>query len=186
MQTPAIEMSHTNEEKQLTSDRNLIVSGGADGDDDFVDENVGSDETMGLEIPLCKLSRNRKLVLLQPGLFWRKALLVFVASYALLPLMAYKTKIPGVLYVSLLVGIHVLVLFLYCYKVTFTELDVDRLSLGSRILGLLVVSWLLSVVSGWQDREHFGILAAQMLVLCLVHTSVLALLMVAVKETTDS
>ena len=185
MQTPAIEMSHTNEEKQPTNHRNLLVSGGADGDDDnFVDE--VDETTSGLEIPLCKLSRNRKLVLLQPGLFWRKALLVFVASYALLPLMAYKTKIPGVLYVSLLVGIHVLVLFLYCYKVTFTELDVDRLSLGSRILGLLVVSWLLSVVSGWQDREHFGILAAQMLVLCLVHTSVLALLMVAVKETTDS
>ena len=186
MQTTAIEMSHTNEEKQMqdANHRNLIVSGGADGDDDFVDE--VDETTSSLEIPLCKLSRNRKLVLLQPGLFWRKALLVFVASYALLPLMAYKTKIPGVLYVSLLVGIHVLVLFLYCYKVTFRELDVDRLSLGSRILGLLVVSWLLSVVSGWQDREHFGILAAQMLVLCLVHTSVLALLMVAVKETTES
>jgi len=56
------------------------------------------------------------------------------------------------------------------------------LSLGGRILGLAVVTWLLTVVSGWQDRVHIGVLAIQMLVLCLVHTIMLALLMVAVEQ----
>lgn len=137
------------------------------------------------EIPslhLCKVSTTRRLVLLKPTLFLRKVVLVVLASYALLPLLAYKSSIPGALYVSLLIVIHVGVLFLYLYKVAFRKLDVDRLSLGGRILGLCVVTWLLTVVSGWQDRKHIGVLAAQMLVLCLVHTIMLALLMVAVEE----
>lgn len=133
-------------------------------------------------LPLCKLSTSRRLVLLKPALFLRKVVLVVLASYALLPLLAYKSRIPGALYVSLLILIHVGVLFLYLYKVAFRKLDVDRLSLGGRILGLCVMTWLLMVVSGWQDRKHIGVLAAQMLVLCLVHTIMLSLLMVAVEE----
>lgn len=134
-----------------------------------------------LSFPLCKVSQNRRLVLLKPALFLRKVVLVFLASYALLPLLAYKSSMPGALYVSLLVLIHVGVLVLYLYKVAFRDLDVDRVSLGGRILGLAVTTWLLTVVSGWQDRQHVGVLAAQMLVLCLVHTFMLALLMVAVE-----
>jgi hypothetical protein len=134
-----------------------------------------------LSLPLCKLSPNRRLVLLKPALFLRKVVLVVVASYALLPLLAYKSSIPGALYVTLLILIHVGVLVLYLYRITFRDLDVDRLSLGGRILGLAVVTWLLTVVSGWQDRAHIGVLAVQMLVLCLVHTIMLALLMVAVE-----
>ena len=134
-----------------------------------------------LSLPLCKLSPNRRLVLLKPALFLRKVMLVVVASYALLPLLAYKSSIPGALYVTLLILIHVGVLVLYLYRITFRDLDVDRLSLGGRILGLAVVTWLLTVVSGWQDRAHIGVLAVQMLVLCLVHTIMLALLMVAVE-----
>ena len=133
-------------------------------------------------LSLCKLSPTRRLVLLKPELFLRKVVLVFLASYALLPLLAYKNSIPGALYVSLLILIHIGVLFLYLYRVTFRDLDIDRLSLGGRILGLAVVTWLLTVVSGWQDRTHIGVLAIQMLVLCLVHTVMLALLMVAVEE----
>ena len=144
------------------------------------DENNSKQEMVSLS--LCKLSPTRRLVLLKPELFLRKVMLVFVASYALLPLLAYKNSLPGALYVSLLILIHVGVLFLYLYRVTFQDLDVDRLSLGGRILGLVVVTWLLTVVSGWQDRTHIGVLAIQMLVLCLVHTIMLALLMVAVVE----
>ena len=147
---------------------------------DAVENNNSKEEMVSLS--LCKLSPTRRLVLLKPELFLRKVVLVFVASYALLPLLAYKNSLPGALYVSLLILIHVGVLFLYLYRVTFQDLDVDRLSLGGRILGLVVVTWLLTVVSGWQDRTHVGILAIQMLVLCLVHTVMLALLMVAVVE----
>ena len=143
---------------------------------------AGNNSKEMISLSLCKLSLTRRLVLLKPELFLRKVVLVFVASYMLLPLLAYKNSLPGALYVSLLILIHVGVLFLYLYRVTFRDLDVDRLSLGGRILGLVVVTWLLTVVSGWQDRTHIGILAIQMLVLCLVHTVMLALLMVAVVE----
>ena len=146
------------------------------------DGNSGSGTEETPSLPLCKLSPSRRLVLLTPALFVRKMVLVVLASYALLPLLAYKSSLPGALYVSLLIIIHVGVLVLYLYRVTFRDLDADRASLGGRILGLAFAIWLLTVVSGWQDRTHMGILAAQMLVLCLVHTLVLALLMVAVQE----
>jgi len=146
-------------------------------------EKDDENETSPPSLPLCHI-RNRSLVLLKPYLFLRKTVLVIVASYALLPLLLYKSHFPGALYASLLVLIHVGVLVVYCYGVRFGDLDVDRVSLGGRILGLGVVVWLLTVVSGWQDHDHVGILAAQMLVLCLVHTFVLALLMVAIEPIT--
>jgi hypothetical protein len=147
-----------------------------------VDNNNNADTKEDRSLPLCKLSPSRKLVLLKPALFVRKVILVVLASYALLPLLAYKSSLPGALYVSLLILIHIGVLGLYLYKVTFRDLDVDRISLGGRILGLALMIWLLAVVAGWEDRTHMGVLAVEMLVLCLVHTLVLALLMVAVEE----
>jgi len=121
----------------------------------------------------------RRWILLDPWLFARKTILVVLGSYALIPLIAAKSTLPRYLYVSSLIAIHVAVLGVYLYRVRFRSLDPDRRSLGARVLGLVVMIWLLSVVSSWQDRVHLGVLAAQMLVMCLVHTLVLALLMVA-------
>lgn len=155
---------------------------------------VGEDEERGLlgkgadgkerrdaAMPLCKLNADRRLVLLNPRLFVKKTGLVFGGSYALVPLMMSKSVMPAGVYVALLLVIHIGVLIVYCWRVQFRSLDVDRVSLGARVLGLAVVTWLLSAVSGWQDHDHMGVLAAQMLVLCVVHTFVLALLMVAVE-----
>ena len=61
-------------------------------------------------------------------------------------------------------------------------MDVDRVSLGARVLGLLVVTWLLAAASRFTALDSIAVLAAQMLVLCAVHTLVLALLMVAVER----
>jgi len=145
-----------------------------------------SDDMTSSSFLLFRVPGNRRLVLLQPSLFLRKTALVVVASYALLPLLVYKSSLPGALYAALLVLIHVGVLFVYLYRVQFGALDVDRISLGGRVLGLVVTVWLLTVVSGWQDHDHLGILAAQMLVLCFVHTVVLMLLMVAVEIDSSS
>eukprot|EP01043_Picozoa_sp_COSAG02_P074598 COSAG02_NODE_15004_length_1215_cov_1.352151_2_plen_181_part_00 len=125
--------------------------------------------------------KTRRVVLLEPRLFLRKAVLVVVGSYALIPLLAYKSTMPAGLYLTLLLVIHVAVLVVYCYRVKLRSLDIDRVSLGARVLGLLVVTWMLSAVSGWQDHDQLLKLAAQMLVLCAVHTVALALLMVAVE-----
>lgn len=125
----------------------------------------------------------RRLVLLDPKMFARKAALVILGSYALIPLLASKSMMPAGLYLTLLAVIHVAVLIVYCYRVKLRSLDFDRMSLGARVLGLLVVTWLLSVVSGWQDHDDLLKLSAQMLVLCAVHTVALALLMVAMEPT---
>ena len=94
--------------------------------------------------------KTRRLVLLEPRLFLRKACLVIVGSYALIPLLASKSTMPAGLYLTLLLAIHVAVLIVYCYRVKLRSLDIDRVSLGARVLGLLVVTWLLSAVSGWR------------------------------------
>ncbi|OEU06630.1 hypothetical protein FRACYDRAFT_254181 [Fragilariopsis cylindrus CCMP1102] len=62
--------------------------------------NTDADENNSKEmvsLSLCKLSPTRRLILLKPELFVRKVVLVFVASYALLPLLAYKNSLPGAL-----------------------------------------------------------------------------------------
>ena len=123
----------------------------------------------------------RRLVLLDPILFAKKTALVFAASYLLIPLIAEKARMPAWIYASLLVLIHVGVLIIYLYRVRLRSLDMDRISLGARVLGLGFTTWLLFAVSGWQDREDLVKLSWQMLALCAVHTVLLALLMVAVE-----
>ena len=123
----------------------------------------------------------RRLVLLDPILFAKKTALVFAASYLLIPLIAEKAAMPAWIYASLLVLIHVGVLIIYLYRVKLRSLDMDRISLGARVLGLGFTTWLLFAVSGWQDREDLVKLSWQMLALCAVHTVLLALLMVAVE-----
>ena len=123
----------------------------------------------------------RRLVLLDPILFAKKTALVFAASYLLIPLIAEKADMPVWIYASLLVLIHVGVLIIYLYRVKLRSLDMDRISLGARVLGLGFTTWLLFAVSGWQDREDLVKLSWQMLALCAVHTVLLALLMVAVE-----
>ena len=110
-----------------------------------------------------------------------KAVLVVVGSYALIPLLASESMLPAWLYLTLLLIIHVIVLIIYCYKVRLRDLGADRVSLGVRVLGLLVVTWMLSAVSSWQDHDNLLKLGLQMLVLCGVHTIALALLMVAME-----
>ena len=140
----------------------------------------GARTTTRAELQLCATS-SRRLVLLDPRLFVKKAVLVVAGSYALIPLLASKSTMSAGLYVALLLLIHVGVLVVYCWRVKLRSLDMERVSLGARVLGLLVVTWLLSAVSGWQDHDNLWKLSAQMLVLCVVHTVALALLMVAVE-----
>lgn len=175
-----------NNERIIATTLLQAQSDGERNDDDVNNERITATtllQAQSQSILLCQLGCY-SLVLLKPSLFLRKTVLIVLASYALLPLLLYKSSLPGALYVSLLVLIHVLVLVVYLYGIRFGELDVDRLSLGGRILGLGVTIWLLTVVSGWeQEHDHnLEILAAQMLVLCLVHTIVLAFLMVAVQQ----
>jgi len=136
---------------------------------------------------LCRVGPNRQLVLHKPILFMKKVMLVVAGSFSLLPLIMYKSKLSGIVFAICLILIHVVVLVVYLYKVKFRELDVDRSSLGGRLLGLTVTIWLLTVVSGWTEgTSSIIMLELQMVVLSIVHASVLAFLMVAVEPIIDN
>lgn len=133
-----------------------------------------------LDVQLCHMFGYR-FVLQDPSLFVRKALLVFGASIALIPLLMMKATMPSSLYAIFLIVLHVAVLVVYFYRVRWQQLDADCKSLCARLLGLGISIWLLSVVSSAREGAFARILL-KLFVLCFVHTLTLALLMVAVER----
>ena len=105
---------------------------------------------------------------------------MFCLTYLLLPLIWFKSKLPAAAYAGGLVGLHVVVLFVYCYKVAIRQLDPSWQSAAARALGLGLSIWLLLIVSSWADSNvtSVAVFAAQLAVLCGVHTVILAFLMV--------
>eukprot|EP00192_Tetraselmis_astigmatica_P014846 CAMPEP_0117670938 /NCGR_PEP_ID=MMETSP0804-20121206/13049_1 /TAXON_ID=1074897 /ORGANISM="Tetraselmis astigmatica, Strain CCMP880" /LENGTH=166 /DNA_ID=CAMNT_0005479329 /DNA_START=334 /DNA_END=834 /DNA_ORIENTATION=- len=121
------------------------------------------------------------LRLQDPKLFLQKVVFVFVLTYLLLPLIWYKSKLPAMAYAAGLIVLHGVVLLVYCYKVQFRQLDPSWRSAAARLLGLGLCIALLLLVSDWADANvtSLWVFAAQLGVLCLVHTVVLAFLMVS-------
>ncbi|MBT5775533.1 MAG: hypothetical protein HOH95_14295 [Dehalococcoidia bacterium] len=113
----------------------------------------------------------------EPRLFLIKALSVLVLSYALLPILAVKSSVPAYFYVSLMIVIHILVLAIYVYRVRFRELDASYRSLIARLIALAVVTYLLVVVSRFEDDASWAMLAFQMLGVTVFHAILLALIM---------
>lgn len=105
---------------------------------------------------------------------------MFALTYLLLPLIWYKSKLPAAAYAAGLIVLHVVVLVVYCYKVRFRQLDPNWRSAAARILGLCFSIYLLLMVSSWADSNVTDVVAfaCQLGVLCLVHTVILAFLMV--------
>jgi len=174
--TPSTTMNNCNNSSNFSNDNN--------------DATASSSLTLTLSsssLFLCRVGPNRQLVLHKPILFMKKVVLVVAGSFFLLPLIMYKSKLSGIVFAICLILIHVVVLVVYLYKVKFRELDVDRSSLGGRLLGLIVTIWLLTVVSGWTEgTSSIIMLGLQMVVLSFVHASVLAFLMVAVEPIIDN
>lgn len=121
-----------------------------------------------------------RISLTDRSLFLGKTLVVFVVSFALLPLVELKHDLPALLYAGALIVLHILVLAVYLYRVRFRELDSNVRSLAARILALVVVSYLLIAVSSFEEGASLSTLAWQMLGVSVLHTAVLALLMVRV------
>jgi hypothetical protein len=105
-----------------------------------------------------------------------------VLSYALLPILAVKSSIPAYFYVSLMIVIHILVLVIYVYRVRFRELDASYRSLIARLIALGVVTYLLVIVSRFEDDASWGTLALQMLGVTIFHALLLALIMFRVER----
>lgn len=119
-----------------------------------------------------------RFVLSNPRLFLVKTSSVFALSFALVPLLQWKDDLPALVYTGSLVALHVFILGIYLYRVRFRDLDPDRRSLVARVLGLAITVYLLTATSTFDADSSIGRLAAQMLVVSLVHMLILALLMV--------
>ncbi|MSQ29943.1 MAG: hypothetical protein EXR68_05600 [Dehalococcoidia bacterium] len=119
-----------------------------------------------------------QFVLTHPRLFLVKTTAVFLLSFALIPLLQWKGDIPALVYTGSMVGLHVIILGVYLYRVRFRDLDPDRRSLIARVLGLAITVYLLSATSTFHADSSIPRLAAQMLGVSLVHMGILALLMV--------
>jgi len=116
-----------------------------------------------------------------PRLFVLKSLFVWAASFAFIPLMALNNegRISAVAYASILVALHVLFLVIYFWRVPFRDLDRNWRSLAARCLGLFASVYLLYLVAG-SLSSNLGLLAIDLVGLCMVHTLILTLLTVKV------
>ena len=123
-----------------------------------------------------------RLRLSEPRLFVIKTVSVFALAFALVPLLAMKQELSAQLYAGSLVVLHVFVLGVYFYRVRFRELDPDARSLIARVLALVVVVYLLSAVSAFDQEAPLTTLALQMLGISILHMAVLLLLMVRVER----
>lgn len=121
-----------------------------------------------------------RIRIVEPSLFVRKTLSVFVLAFALLPLISLKSQVPALAYIGALVVLHIGVLGVYFYRVRFRELDPDWRSLVARVAGLGLMVYLLLLVSKFDAEAPMSTLAMQMGVVSVLHTLVLLFLMARV------
>jgi hypothetical protein len=123
-----------------------------------------------------------KIIYPDPRLFWTKTLVIVLASYLFVPIMALHDAgdLSSLAYAIILVVLHLAFLVIYLYKVQVRKLDADYRSVAARVLGLAFCVALLMVVSQFiqADAGQLGKLALVLLLLCVVHTAILFLLMV--------
>eukprot|EP00301_Raphidiophrys_heterophryoidea_P000381 c10191_g1_i1.p1 GENE.c10191_g1_i1~~c10191_g1_i1.p1 ORF type:complete len:188 (-),score=40.56 c10191_g1_i1:366-929(-) len=114
-------------------------------------------------------------------LFFKKVLFVFVLTYALVPLIRMKSRIPKLSYTIFLVALHVFILFIYFYRVKLRKLDADWKSLLARLMGLALTIAMLLLAAENEQGSSLVVELLLMLLICLIHTVVLLLLMVRVR-----
>ncbi|KAJ1638135.1 hypothetical protein T492DRAFT_1140196 [Pavlovales sp. CCMP2436] len=113
-------------------------------------------------------------------LFLKKSLFVVVLSYSLVPLIAFKHKLPAAMFALGLVVLHVLILVVYLWRVRIRQLDPDWRAFGARLMAIGVASYLLDLATKLEGGTDVLQLCANMAVLCAAHCLVLALLTVRV------
>ncbi|GMH78036.1 hypothetical protein TL16_g07637 [Triparma laevis f. inornata] len=122
-----------------------------------------------------------KFKIMNPKQFLYKNIFIILATYMFIPIIALHddNKIGGITYASILIGIHVLFIIIYFYKVKFLKLDSNNKQLAARVLGLIFCVMLLGLVAGNLD-EDLGMLALELMGLCAVHSMILLLVTVEV------
>jgi hypothetical protein len=123
----------------------------------------------------------RAFRLLEPRLFLWKAASVLALSAALFPILSVRDGIPATIYAGALVVLHVAILGIYLYRVSFRDLDPDLRALALRVMALVVVSYLLVIVSRFDPDGPKSTLALQLLAITAFHAVLLALVMIRVE-----
>ncbi len=117
-----------------------------------------------------------RIELLDRQLFVRKTIAVFASSFVLLPLLEFRSTVPALLYAAALVVLHVIVLVIYLYRVTPSQLVESWRGVMGRVLALAVVFYLLVLLSRFDDDASRSMLAAQLLAVAVLHGVVLLLI----------
>ena len=124
-------------------------------------------------------SRSGGYHLTSPKLFLQKTIIIIICTYVFIPLILLHNAgdISSILYAGILVGIHILFIVIYFWKVYFRKLDNSKRALAARVLGLVICVCLLALVAGHLE-SNIGRLALDLAGLCVVHTLILGLLMI--------
>ena len=117
-----------------------------------------------------------RIELLDRQLFVRKTIAVFASSFVLLPLLEFRNTVPALLYAAALVVLHVIVLVIYLYRVTPSQLVESWRGVTGRVLALAVVFYLLVLLSRFDDDASRSTLAAQLFAVAVLHGVVLLLI----------
>jgi len=120
--------------------------------------------------------------LFDSALFIKKVAVVFAATGILVPLVYYKLSVPAGLYLSALLGLHLVFLYTYFSKVPWTRLMQNRVGFGTRILAVFFFVYLLAVL---RFQGSFGFVMANLAAGLAIHTSILFALMAEVGVSTD-
>jgi hypothetical protein len=110
----------------------------------------------------------------EPRLFWRKVVMVTLALLVLEPLTYYKLYVPSVVYLSVILAVHIIFLYVYISHVPWRELWIDKQGLLARIIGIVIVGYLLALV---HVSPNLLVILVNILAMSVLHSFILLLLM---------
>lgn len=120
----------------------------------------------------------RRVVLLDPPLFWRKLVLLVLFSALFLPLKYYELDRELQIYIALLLLLHVYFVFVLAYRVRWKVLAEHRRSF---LLRLLAVALFIALLARASTGATMGEFVVFLLISLLIHTGLLLSLTVVAR-----
>lgn len=109
-----------------------------------------------------------------PRVFWRKVATVALALLVLEPLTYYKLYVSSVVYLSLILALHIIFLYVYVSHIPWRELWVDKQGLLARFIGIVIVGYLLALI---HVSQNWRVILVNIVAMSVLHSFILLLLM---------
>lgn len=122
---------------------------------------------------------NISVSLIDQRLFLKKVAVVFTATLVLVPLVYFKLFIPAGIYLSALLALHVLFLYIYFTKVDWRSIAQSRTGFAVRILAVALFAYLLAAL---KFHGEFAFVMANLLAGLAIHTTILFALMADIRQ----